>query len=323
MSHAARTYGSDLLNRGMRIETVSKLMGHSDTRTTESCYAELLDETVRAEYFSALRRWRRQREQGHRIHASEHRGAGTLGLGLEAQANAIRTAYKSVDVVEEVASAARASNRPVLQRVLRDLRRGDTLVTAKLDRLARNTRDFFEDAERASGTRCYATLVVLEMPILGLFLASLAVAGGSGRIISSHGVHVVAPSGWHRVRSAGGGNVIDPRTLLVVGTAAVAPRSSSCQIAAYRVQPRGAVVVAVGWRTATSSDGNLKPSRTPLKKLVDVSRPSFECFSGRGAAAQVALGGKAYQVNVMVGDYTSPKVIAEALAVARSFDRVH
>jgi hypothetical protein len=38
---------------------------------------------------------------------------------------------------------------------------------------------------------------------------------------------------------------------------------------------------------------------------------------------QVALAGKAYQVTVMVGDRTSKKVIAEALAVVRSFDRVH
>jgi hypothetical protein len=41
------------------------------------------------------------------------------------------------------------------------------------------------------------------------------------------------------------------------------------------------------------------------------------------AVAQVALAGKAYQVNVMVGGRTSKKVIAEALAVVRSFDRVH
>jgi hypothetical protein len=83
------------------------------------------------------------------------------------------------------------------------------------------------------------------------------------------------------------------------------------------------VVVVVGWKTATSGGGRLKPGRAPLKKLVRVRRPSFECFSGRGAAAQVALGDKAYQVNVMVGDRASRRVIAEALAVGRSFDRLH
>jgi integrase/recombinase XerD len=45
-----RTFGSDLLNRGMRMETISKLLGHADTRVTEASYAEMLDETVRAEW---------------------------------------------------------------------------------------------------------------------------------------------------------------------------------------------------------------------------------------------------------------------------------
>ena len=70
----------------------------------------------------------------------------------------------------------------------------------------------------------------------------------------------------------------------------------------------------------TSGGGRLKPGRAPLKKLVTVTRPSFECFSGRGAAAQVVLGGKAYQVNVMVGDRASKQRVAEALTVTRSFN---
>jgi integrase len=39
-----RTFGTDLLNRGMPLEHVSKLLGHADTRVTQACYAELLDE---------------------------------------------------------------------------------------------------------------------------------------------------------------------------------------------------------------------------------------------------------------------------------------
>jgi hypothetical protein len=53
--------------------------------------------------------------------------------------------------------------------------------------------------------------------------------------------------------------------------------------------------------------------------MTSVRRPSFECFAGRGAAASLALGGKAYQVNVMVGGATSAQHVAEALAVGRSF----
>jgi hypothetical protein len=50
-----------------------------------------------------------------------------------------------------------------------------------------------------------------------------------------------------------------------------------------------------------------------------VRRPSFECFNGRGAAADLVLAGRAYQVNVMVGDQATPRVIEQALAVGRSF----
>jgi site-specific recombinase XerD len=49
-----RTFATDLLNRGARLEVVSKLLGHADTRTTEKYYAELLGETVRSEMFAAL-----------------------------------------------------------------------------------------------------------------------------------------------------------------------------------------------------------------------------------------------------------------------------
>lgn len=162
----------------------------------------------------------------------------------------------------------------------------------------------------------------MRLAVSSLIFA-LALVTGSGRIITAHGVRVVIPPGWHRIPLASDGNVIDPRTLLVVGTAGVVPTFSSCQVAAYRIPSRGAVVVIIGWKTATSGGGRLKPGRAPLKKLVTVTRPSFECFSGRGAAAQVALGGKAYQVNVMVGDRAAKGLIAKALAVARSFDRVH
>src|SRR5215213_875166 len=48
-----RTFGTDLLNRGMPLEHVSKLLGHADTRVTQMSYAELLDETVRAAAITA------------------------------------------------------------------------------------------------------------------------------------------------------------------------------------------------------------------------------------------------------------------------------
>jgi hypothetical protein len=149
--------------------------------------------------------------------------------------------------------------------------------------------------------------------------AILAVVGavGVGGVISANGVEVWAPAGWHRVASAGDGPVSDPRTVLVVGTPGVRARLTVCQIAAYRIPPDGAVVVVVGWKPARGINAR---GRTALAKLTSVRRPSFECFKGRGAAAQVELRGRVYQVNVMVGDRASKQRIGDALDVARSFD---
>src|SRR5581483_6912159 len=159
--------------------------------------------------------------------------------------------------------------------------------------------------------------------LTALALSTTASAAAHGRIITAHGVRLVVSAGWHQVPSAGDGPVIDPKTLLVVGTSGVQPRASQCQIAAYTIPSDGAVVVVVGWKTATSGGGHLKPGRAALAALRSVRRPSFECFNGRGAAAQVALGGRAYQINVMVGDGATTRDIADALAVARSFNLAH
>jgi hypothetical protein len=158
---------------------------------------------------------------------------------------------------------------------------------------------------------------------LVLVLALPAFALGGGRSVSAGGVQVVLPAGWERVPAASEGPVTDPHTLLVVGTKGVRPRPSMCQIAAYRIPARAAVVVIVGWKTESSGGGRMTRGRAPLKKLVRVSRPSFECFGGRGAAADLALGVHAYQVNVLVGDRASRRTVEQALAIGRSFDLVH
>ena len=49
-----RTFGSDLLNRGLRLEVVSRLLGHANTTVTERVYAHLLDHTIRSELLDAL-----------------------------------------------------------------------------------------------------------------------------------------------------------------------------------------------------------------------------------------------------------------------------
>lgn len=50
-----RTFGSDLINRGLRLETVSKLLGHANTTITERAYAQLLAPTIRRELLEAFR----------------------------------------------------------------------------------------------------------------------------------------------------------------------------------------------------------------------------------------------------------------------------
>jgi len=156
----------------------------------------------------------------------------------------------------------------------------------------------------------------LASVVLALTFSAVA-NGGGGQTVRAHGVALSVPAGWHRVASTN--DLPDPRTLLVAGTAGVAPKATQCQIAAYRVPAHGAVVVVVGWKTAMSGGGRMKPGRWPLETLISVKRRSFECFAGRGAAASLALGGRAYQVNVMVGNSTSAQHIAQALAVGRSF----
>lgn len=43
---ARRTYATMLLNRGVRLETVSKCMGHKNTKITQAAYAQVLNKTV-------------------------------------------------------------------------------------------------------------------------------------------------------------------------------------------------------------------------------------------------------------------------------------
>lgn len=156
--------------------------------------------------------------------------------------------------------------------------------------------------------------------LTSLALVAASAAAGKLRVVSAHGVQVSVPAGWHRLEPTPSA-ITDPRTLLVVGTAGVGWNlKSTCQDVAYRVPAAGVVVVVLGWKSLRLAGSPRPTGRAPLLKLVRVSRPIFECSSARGAVASVVLGSKAFQVNVMVGNRTTSARVAEALAVARSFD---
>jgi hypothetical protein len=161
----------------------------------------------------------------------------------------------------------------------------------------------------------------LAATIVVVATASTTTAAARPHLVTAHGIRLTVPTGWTRVQPAPAGPVVDPVTLLVVGTRHVVPKMTLCQIAAYRIPAGGAVVVIVGWKSLRNSGArNASPGRQPLSKLVHVRRPSFECFNGRGAVADLVLDRTAYQVNVLVGDRATPRVINQALAIGRSFN---
>jgi hypothetical protein len=148
--------------------------------------------------------------------------------------------------------------------------------------------------------------------LLVAVLASAALAA-EGTSLRAHGVQLTAPDGWQRVEPVEEAAGADPRTLLVVATKGARAIETDCQVSSYRVPVDGAVVVVIGWRPPSRGVTYLPLSSMRLR------RDTFECFEGRGAVAQVIRNGRDYQLNVMVGDRAESDVVAEALAVARSF----
>ena len=60
------------------------------------------------------------------------------GYGLEAQIEEIKSKYENAIIYQEQYTGTK-TDRPVFNKVLNELKKGDTLVVTKLDRLARNT----------------------------------------------------------------------------------------------------------------------------------------------------------------------------------------
>lgn len=164
------------------------------------------------------------------------------------------------------------------------------------------------------GRRGGTSTVLLALACVAV--AALAVNAGaalSAEVARGGGVELTLPVGWAKVTPVRETAVVDPQTLLVIGTEGVRSIDTECQVSSYRVPPTGAVVVVIGWRDSVGQGGFLPLSGMKLR------RGTFECFAGRGAVAQLTRKNRDFQVNVMVGDRAEPETIADALEAARSF----
>jgi hypothetical protein len=156
----------------------------------------------------------------------------------------------------------------------------------------------------------------LAVAAAGLVVVGAAVAADSLRTVEANGVSLRLTDDWVRVTRAEERVTSNPHTLLVAGTHGVRAIDTDCQVATYRIPADGAAVVVIGWRA------RLGVSYLPGKEALvakDLERGYFECFDGRGVAAQLDLQGHTYQLNVMVGDRADRATITDALAAARSF----
>ena len=109
------------------------------------------------------------------------------GNGLQAQTKEIESKYEGAKILEEQFTGTK-TDRPVLNKLMEELKEGDTLVVTKLDRLARNTVEGIQIIESlfAKGVAVHVLNVgLLENTTMGKFFLTtlLAVAEMERNII--------------------------------------------------------------------------------------------------------------------------------------------
>ncbi len=88
----------------------------------------------------------------------------TTGQSLDAQIEKlVEKGCESQHIFTEKASGAKGKNRPALEDMLRFVRRGDTLVVTKLDRLARSVSELTRIAQQLQGKS--VDLMVIDQQI--------------------------------------------------------------------------------------------------------------------------------------------------------------
>lgn len=109
------------------------------------------------------------------------------GNGLEAQQKEILEKYSNAEITKEAFTGTK-TDRPMLNKLLKELKEGDTLVVTKLDRLARNTVEGIQIIEGlfSKGVSVHVLNVgLLENTTMGKFFLTtlLAVAEMERNII--------------------------------------------------------------------------------------------------------------------------------------------
>jgi DNA invertase Pin-like site-specific DNA recombinase len=68
----------------------------------------------------------------------------TVGQNIEHQTSTLLEEYPHAEVVEEVMSGKNIDDRPLFQKLIKDVNTGDRIVVRELSRLGRNTQDILE-----------------------------------------------------------------------------------------------------------------------------------------------------------------------------------
>lgn len=158
--------------------------------------------------------------------------------------------------------------------------------------------------------------VSAAIAVVALVTATAATAASWRVLAVDDSVSMRVPPAWSAVEAAPGTTTADAETILVIGTDGVVPRRTPCLIASYRIPVDGAAVVVI--RRIGVASSAVPTDRRELIAL-RLQREYLSCFDGRAGVAQIAIDGRAYQVNVLVGDRAPLLVVFDALVAARSF----